>query len=644
MKIQLLGWRYKNIRKFENLEINLVFNNDNVIPITIIMMRNGTGKTTTLMLLRAIFSGKANTWGREKVRSYRPTNREVSEGSFSAKVRYILDDGSSKVYRYVLHLNYETGSAYYETSYPERHGGLEMGYDLPPSLEGVINNEEFVNRFIFDGEQARKTLSSGNKEAEEAIIYLYQLNRIDDLICKIQKIVTLRQEKNQNGTSQSVKNHRTRMEKAKKNWDNLCSKDRELRNRLNRINAEKSELERKYLDIITADDSLREEQEKLTKCKIDLEAEIQVSNRQVLEAMKSPYNLHPQLDQKLKRLATDMVALKLPKSTSQEFFEELASTANECICGREIGLAEKAAIRKNAEKYLGEEQLGILNAIKHTIRKYETSEQIDNLVIHLEEQRDLLEEVENGLNRLALQAEKKGNSEIGEIRNKLDSLKTEIDTLTLECEYLETKDYVKFSDLKEEKNIEKAKRRYEEEKLKYDKVTNTYKFAQQSEKMITYLDDIKVRSLEKLKDYIIKSTNDKINRIITNDQIKIRAIDQHIRLLDRDQVSAGQELSVAYAYIGTLFEHAHHEFPFIIDSPAGAMDLEMGREVAEILPKLFKQMVMFVTSREVPGFAETFFVRDGVRYLTIIEQDGEMTPRAGKEFFSKYQTEDEEGV
>ncbi|WP_148510066.1 AAA family ATPase [Hungatella hathewayi] len=644
MKIQLLGWKYKDIRKFENLEISLSYDHDNVIPITMIMMRNGTGKTTTLMLLRAIFSGKANLWGREKVRSYRPQNREVSEGSFSAKVRYILDDGSSKVYRYILHLDYETGQVYYETSYPEKHGGLELGYDLPPSLEGVINNEEFVNRFIFDGEQARKTLSSGNKEAEEAIIYLYQLNRIDDLVGKIRKIVKLRQEKNQNGTLLSVKNHKTRMEKAEENWRNLCKRDQELRNRLNKINAEKSELERKYLNIIAADDSLRGEQEKLTKQKLDLEAEIQASNRQILEAMKNPYNLHPQLDQKLKRLATDMVALKLPKSTSQEFFEELASTAKVCICGRDIGSAEKAAIRKNAEKYLGEEQLGILNAIKHTIREYETSEQIDNLVIHLEEQRDLLEDVENGLNRLSLQAEKKGNHEIGGIRNKLDSLQYEINMLTEECEYLETKDYVKFNDLKEDKNIEKARKRYEEEKLKYEKVTNTYKFSQQSEKMITYLEAIKIRSLERLKDYIIESTNDKINRIITNDQIKIKAIDQHIRLLDREQVSAGQELSVAYAYIGTLFEHAHHEFPFIIDSPAGAMDLEMGREVAEILPKLFKQMVMFVTSREVPGFAETFYLRDGVRYLTIIEQDGKMQPREGIEFFSKYQTEDEGGV
>ena len=69
--------------------------------------------------------------------------------------------------------------------------GAKEGYEV---LKGIIDNEEFVNRFVFDGGQARKTLSSGNEEAEKAIVYLYQINKFDDLINEVDKLVKIKQE------------------------------------------------------------------------------------------------------------------------------------------------------------------------------------------------------------------------------------------------------------------------------------------------------------------------------------------------------------------------------------------------------------------------------------------------------------------
>ena len=69
-----------------------------------------------------------------------------------------------------------------------------------------MKNEEFVNRFVFDGEQARKTLNSGSQEAENAIIYLYQLDRLDSLVKVIDELIRMRQEQSTGGaTSRSVK-------------------------------------------------------------------------------------------------------------------------------------------------------------------------------------------------------------------------------------------------------------------------------------------------------------------------------------------------------------------------------------------------------------------------------------------------------
>lgn len=65
-----------------------------------------------------------------------------------------------------------------------------------------------------------------------------------------------------------------------------------------------------------------------------------------------------------------MTKLKLPKSSSKDFFIELAN-ASKCVCDRCIGPTEKDAILRNAEKYLGSDQQAVLNAIKSSLMSSE---------------------------------------------------------------------------------------------------------------------------------------------------------------------------------------------------------------------------------------------------------------------------------
>jgi DNA sulfur modification protein DndD len=141
------------------------------------MMRNGTGKTTTITLMRAILSGSATTWTPDIVRGFKPTQSQVSQGKFYIKVKF-----GTESYHYNLVLDYDEGKASYQTTRVGLSGGLEAGHELPMQLKGVFNNEGFISRFIFDGEQAKKTLSSSSKEAELAITYLYRIDKLDDLI------------------------------------------------------------------------------------------------------------------------------------------------------------------------------------------------------------------------------------------------------------------------------------------------------------------------------------------------------------------------------------------------------------------------------------------------------------------------------
>ena len=140
----------------------------------------------------------------------------------------------------------------------------------------------------------------------------------------------------------------------------------------------------------------------------------------------------------------------------------------------------------------------------------------------------------------------------------------------------------------------------------------------------------------------MEETNRKISHLIENDRIVIKKIDGYLVLDGKDGASEGQTLAVAYAYIGTLFDHSRFEFPFIVDSPAAPMDLSVRREVAKILPQLFSQIIIFVTSGEKSHFAERFFKRDDVYYLTLKgKKDQPLEVCEGREAFEQYQEEGE---
>lgn len=67
-----------------------------------------------------------------------------------------------------------------------------------------------------------------------------------------------------------------------------------------------------------------------------------------------------------------------------------------------------------------------------------------------------------------------------------------------------------------------------------------------------------------------------------------------------------------------MFEDSELEFPFIIDSPTGSMDFDKREAVADIIPKVFNQMISFVQSAEVKRFADRFYDNPDAQYLQLL--------------------------
>jgi DNA sulfur modification protein DndD len=633
MKIKILGWEYENIRRIEKLSIDLTKADGSIYENTFIMMPNGTGKTTTLKLIRAMLTEPgASAWKEKDVRSFQPTFKEASSGKFSLKVMFDED-----IYYYILHLDYDLGEVRYETSRVAKSGGIEDGHVLPLSLRGILN-DEFVNRFIFDGEQAQKTLDTGSEEAERAILYLYQLDKMDQLCNQVDKLVAIKQEEgNSRVTERGVLIYKGKAEKREKKYKDLCSRYAKVSKDLALKKSKRNKYEKRYQNIISNDAEMQNQQQELNQKKQETRRKMTESTARIMSYIRKPYNLQMELHMRLQGLWQNMQTLRLPKNVAKEFFNEL-SDAPVCICGRCIGEEERKKILENANLYLGQDEFAVLNEVKTALKEYEIDRGLGGEKQRLQKLLSEEQELHNAIDRLAVIMAEKGNLEIMQVKEAVEELDGEIEILERECLRLNTNDYIGNADLTPDNNIHLAYKKMQEAKEIYEKANGTYVFIKKAEKLKSYILSVKKCALEKLKAYIILETNNKVRKIIKNDNVKIKNIIGHLIFEDRDTLSEGQNLAVAYAYIGTLFEHSQNQFPFVVDSPAAALDLNMRREIATVMPGLFQQMIIFVTSGEKQGFVETYYDRSDVKYYTIEGGKDEAAEcHEGLPYFEKFQ-------
>lgn len=631
MKMSIIEFEYRNIRKISSLKISFLNNEGNVIENNFIMMANGTGKTTTMSLIKGLLDGTAAEWTSAEVKSYSPTLTSAECGEFSMTVKF-----NDKIYKYFLSLDYMNGVAKIETLAPP--SGRDPGLRLPEALKGIFTSE-FVSRFVFDGEQAKKSMDRTSNEADETIRYLYRLDELDTIISMNNDILQEIQnaEDGGRGTDSSLSNLRSRREKIQDSIKLLEKKQKEYNTNISRYEKEKAEKEKQRQEFDKNYETLNKTKNEIIKEQEKNRGNIEVKVTEIISLAKTPYLVSESLSERMYELGATMKKLRLPKSSSKDFFTELAH-AEKCVCDRCIGEVERAAILKNADKYLGSDHQAVLNNIKSVLMD---SSYDDRLVVAFRELGGLQEE-KTRLNARFADVEDKlikaGGPQVEQLQNEIEDLKEQIHEAKSMLKIIESKDE-NDETLTEKNNLHKARIADKEAELKIASTTKTNAALHKKNIVQGLIDEIKVQATHALKQEIIKKTNEKISRVITDDYIEIENIDGYIKLKNKDGASEGQTLSIGYCFLGTLFEDAELEFPFVIDSPTGKMDFDKRQAVAEIIPVVFNQMIAFVQSAEVERFADRFYDNADSQYLTIVasKETGEITVHKGIEFFDSYQ-------
>ncbi len=615
MEITLLGWSALGLRCPDH-QVNLCPDNSNKpYHATLVQMPNGTGKTTTLNLLRATISGSAKDWNEDpkRILELRRSGGTTQTGQFIVRLAI---NGNPLTFE--LNLNFKDRKVFYRTSFG---AGIRDGFHPPPQLRRFLN-PEFVSLFVFDGELANNLLDSKQTRAREAIESLFQLSLLKDLAKVFQE-----------NWENHVKDAPVTEPKGLTRRKNRLAR---LQNRLAQIKEEqkslkvdvlalKLQMENAQEEYNTALSKDRDTGHKLKEIRVKLDSAEKVVEhnvRRAIEEMRNPQKLLVDFGSALQNLKANLDQLKLPSSTSREFFEELAE-AERCVCGRPMDDDNRQAVRDRAMLYLAEDEVGVLNEIKSDIGTY-CNENPSAYYQALEEELSDLTQLIRTRDQIKTEHQSfedarlaQGDSELQEKKNRLEQVQKDYHVRESRLQEIERSPRTNPSDdtdcLKElERLVTKAEDDVAE-------ATDTLRLKNKTEILKNILAEAHRQAREELRKFIIDETNRRITELLSRDPIFLEDIRDCLKLQGKDGASMGQTLSVSYAFLATLFNRSYYRLPFIVDSPAGALDLNVRPEVARLIPLLCNQFVAFTISSERQSFVDVLHkaAKQRVQYLTI---------------------------
>lgn len=608
--IKILEWKAKGFRCPDH-HIDLRIGEDKIHSISLIQMPNGTGKTTTLNLIQAVLSGSATSWPKEKILEFKKRDSQSDLAEFQMKLLL-----NNKLMTILMSFDFENGNVNYKTTFGS---GQSDGFKTPLGFEKFLN-ENFVKFFVFDGELAEKLLKKDDVNAELVIRNLYQLTMVDTLKTAIDKHWERQTEEVKATEMKGLNRSKNELNTKKALLRKYKGDQKILLKEKNDLEKELEEKENKFRAEIEKSDKYRETYDGY---QVELNQLLQQKNRflsSVMESMINPYSLSVSIVEELHLFKNSLDRVKLPETAAREFFQELAEET-ECVCGRSIDEHIKKEILHRASSYLGSDDVSLLNSIKTAIEdnigdsKEQAREDLDALLEELDNVLISIKDMQLDIETLKHDFEE-DNPEIEKIKNDISELKEQLANVKNGLE--------KYTDdLHEKFNIEKLEKEVVKLEEEVARRTNTVELNQKRKHLKEILTNAHKQAKEKISSEIAEETNNKIVQLMPDNHIRIEKIEKHIVLKHQSGGSVGEQLSVAYAFLSTLFQRAEeHSLPFVMDSPVGSVDLKIRPKIGNLIPQLADQFLAFTISSERAGFLNGLKEKaEGeIQYLTLFRK------------------------
>ena len=631
LQLRILGWRARNLRGYlRSADIRL---DPDSAPIALLQMPNGTGKTTTMSLIRTVLSGRRPV----DIASFRGSD-SASEGFFELRLK--LDED---LYTVGIRFEFNTREAFFYTDGLE---GREHGHNLPTLVADTLRRG-VTELFVFDGELAARMIEEGARDADNSLEVLYGLDALGDVASTVERLKDKRRQRVKDITTASAKHS---VEKAEKEASDAKAA-------LARLEAEQVKLEkgiadkRKRQDEITArieqlgldDKEFKARQQKVIEQRTKAKADKATASDLALTSFRSPLSISPVFPDRLARLSETLESRNLPRSSST-FFTIIAGR-EKCICGRDLEEKDRAHILEHAEDYLGEEEVTVINEIRYLLPTVMPSVKSFRAIV--EDLRDAdarLRQADQEQDRINEEAKKVGRQEIEALTKERDEIG---EKLVLEQNALRFLTESIGQDVDWRTNVHACRRRFNDLQERYETAAGTRDYMEAADLLIKAANSARQAAKARLRERIKGRTNKNLDAILTNEPLRVERIEGSLHLrgegdMPKGGASEGQKLAVCYAFLTALLSEAPFGMPFIVDSPAVSLDLTLRATVGSLIPPLFEQLIVFVISSEREGFADAFKDNPDAMFKTIslARDTGEVVVHDDPQTFFTFQSGD----
>lgn len=599
--VKITGWSYRGLN-VPDYDIKLD-DPDNKRNFSLLLQLSGQGKTTTLNLLRYSFYNfldeiEDKNARKEAFNALNNKNKPNEKGEF----KLFLKLNNQTNYTIALNFDFINYKIHYFTTAGDGVGN-KPGLNLPESLQDHISSE-FIKKSFFNLELADELFDEQEKETDKTIINickLYFLDKIGNAFDVYKNNYEIKTGNSKVSNQELEEMHHLR-KKIEEQLKNITKKENEYSEKRKQLKNEFNSLEKEESKIRSLNAEINEKLTAAENAIRDCEADLSESFVACYDFLKNPMKFSTYYFESLNNFEENLTKMGIPKSVGESFFSELIES-NECLCGHTMNEEMRNNIKTNQFKFLTDETYNVLNPMKNKIKdtKKVENEEFDN------EFKELIKKMGNlnkAKNKLTNVKENIDEERIIEISKRKSEIENEIKPLN---KFLDETINQKWSDTdnpatESKKSLEKQLSNVRDE---IEEATGTVKLGKQIKLIKKYLAEIKKESLEEISNSIIEKINIEVPRVLKYEPIYVQSIKDKITFKDRSGASQGQKVRITYLFLIALLNRSNLKFPFIVDSPATAIDDLSKEEVAKSLANYIQsQYIAFLLTPERSDFAD----------------------------------------
>jgi DNA sulfur modification protein DndD len=597
MKLNLLGWKCEGLR-CPDFNIQLDYNESS--SATFLQMPNGTGKTTTLRLLkRSLYK---HDFKSTEIEQFQAKNNEYKkEGLFQAKFSV-----EGKIFYTTIKFDFEKKTYNYLSSLTDE-GGQLSDFKLPEEIENIVD-KELVDLLFVDLEQDVKPMFRSHQTgAQEAIRKFCKINLLKNIINDFEEYKNKKRKENiKSGNIQTeINTEETRINKILNKIIEVEKKVEEYKNYLNETENEYIEGKRRLDEILENDTQHKNKIKEYENRKDNIKSkydEILIKN---FESIKTVGTYENALKTEVIKFVNDLDEMGLPEEEVRIFFDKILKKEN-CICGELLTTEKIKIIQKEMNSFISIKEAGIITAIKAIVNENINKKEPVDLNLNSKKIQEYKQELD-ALNENIKLIRDRALKDDFDLSKKIESLG---ENRAIKREFLDKTINQEWKAKHNEENTESLISLKEQKKIvekKLAELSGTRDIEEKVLKLTEIIEEAMKAAENQISKEITLECNKKINIMLTKNPIFINSIEKNIVLDGQLEGSTGQEARIGIIFLLTILERSTIQFPLIVDTPVKGMDNAAKRRTAHFISELKSQFLCFVIDSDKPNFTDEFY-------------------------------------